>query len=146
MINRICTKAQAYIHGCLNYIWWFNFKCLQLQITWRASVWLCASAAQTGCVSTCVCWLCANRRQRQRDSQTKMFHGWQRWTIHIIHLRVNLSKSFLTAQVRSHYGSCWWYSLKNSLKMQNTCKYCLCCYFICPILLFFCSQLQCLPY
>lgn len=71
------------------FLWWFNFKCLQHQITQRAPVWLCTSAAQTGRVLACVCvcvsvcavavwWLCANAwqsRETERDPQTKTFHG-----------------------------------------------------------------------
>lgn len=112
MINRICRATQAYIHGCLNFIWWFNFKCLQHQITWRASTWLWASAAQTGHVSMCVCWLCANRWQKDGETewQSNKDVSWMTKTnnSHHFHLWVNLFKSFLSAQVRSHYCSCWW--------------------------------------
>lgn len=112
----------------------YFFKAVQFQMFTASnnSVWLCASAAQTGRVSACVCvwvfvwWLCANvwqRRETERDPQTKTFHGWQRRTSQIIHLRVNLFKSHLTARVRSHYCCrccCWWCKM-----MQNTSKCCL---------------------
>lgn len=74
IINRICLATQAYIHGCLNYIWWFIFKCLQHQITWKASMWLYASVTQTGCVHVCVyaaCeWVAKRERERERECQS----------------------------------------------------------------------------
>lgn len=136
--------TQAYIHGCLNYIWWFHFKCLQHQITWRASMWLCASAAQTGCVSTCVCRLCANEWQRERErkgerethrenvKQRYFMDDNDEWATSFISVLISLNPfSLLKSDLIITSVDCA--SQKKSKMMQSTRKDCPWCYWICPL-------------
>lgn len=84
-----------------------------------------------GCV-----WTCGGERETQGLSN-KDFLWMTKTNKHLIHLWVNLYKSFVTALIRSHYCF-WWWSLKKTKKkkksemMQSTCKTCLCCDLICP--------------
>lgn len=91
-------------------------------------MWLCASAAHTGCVSACVWVSC---RERVKGRQTKMFYGWKNL---FINLWPNPFKSVFAVWVKTHYRfSQWWRNKKNiTTMMQCTRKDCSYCHFICP--------------
>lgn len=91
-------------------------------------MWLCASAAHTGCASACV-W--ASCRERVKARQTKMFYGWKSLFINVW---LNPFKSVFAVWVKTHYRfSQWWSNKKNiTTVMQCTHKDGSYCHFICP--------------
>lgn len=73
-------------------------------------MWLCASAAHTGCVSACVWVSC---RERVKGRQTKMFYGWKNL---FINLWPNPFKSVFAVWVKTHYRFSQWWSNKKILQ------------------------------
>lgn len=65
-----------------------------------------------GCV-----WTCGGERETQGLSN-KDFLWMTKTNKHLIHLWVNLYKSFVTALIRSHYRF-WWWSLKKKKKWND---------------------------